>query len=193
MPRCEPVRAAKGIVHVWHADLAVAGDGLENLLCAQELARAARIVPDRRRVRWARSRGILRALLGRYLDCDPRTLRFIPGSHGKPALHREEGGWTTDLRFNLSHSGEILLLAVTAGREVGVDVERARERYTPELLRAWTLREAAVKCLGTGLALAPANPAANLWSTELPAGPAATAAVAVEGGPPELAFEEWRG
>jgi 4'-phosphopantetheinyl transferase len=192
MPTCLPVRAAKGIVHVWHADLAVAGDGLENLLCAQELARAARIVPARRRIRWARSRGILRALLGRYLDCDPRTLRFVPGPHGKPALHREEGRGGTDLRFNLSHSGEILLLAVTAGREVGVDVERIRQRYTPELLRAWTLREAAVKCLGTGLTSAPANPAANLWSTELPAGPAATAAVAVEGGRPELAFREWR-
>jgi 4'-phosphopantetheinyl transferase len=187
------VRAAKGIVHVWHADLAVAGDGLENLLCAQELARAARIVSDRRRVRWTRSRGILRALLGRYLDCDPRTLRFVASPHGKPALHREEGGWKTDLRFNLSHSGEILLLAVTARREVGVDIERARPRYTPELLRAWTLREATVKCLGTGLALAPANPPAGLWITGLPAGPAATAAVAVEGGRPELAFRQWRG
>jgi phosphopantetheinyl transferase len=186
------MRAAKGIVHVWHADLAVAGDGLENLLCAQELARAARIVPDRRRVRWARSRAILRALLGRYLDCDPRTLRFVPGPHGKPALHREEGRWGTDLRFNLSHSGEILLLAVTATREVGVDIERARPRYTAEFLRAWTLREAAVKCLGTGLACAPANPAANLWSTELPVGPLATAALAAEGGRPELAFREWR-
>lgn len=182
-----------GIVHVWHADLAAAGDGLDDLLCAQELARAARIVPDRRRVRWARSRGILRALLGRYLDCDPRTLRFTLNPQGKPALHREEGGWTTDLRFNLSHSGEILLVAVTAGREVGVDVERARPRHTPELLRAWTLREAAVKCLGTGLASVPANLTANLWSTGLPAGPRAAAAVAVEGGRPELAFREWRG
>jgi 4'-phosphopantetheinyl transferase len=187
------LRAAKGIVHVWHSDLALAGDGLENLLCAQEHERARQMLSERNRVRWARSRGILRALLGRYLDCDPRTLRFIRGPHGKPALHREEGRWTTDLRFNLSHSGEILLLAVTAGREVGVDVERARQRYTTELLRAWTLREAAVKCLGTGLACAPANPAANLWSTELPVGPAATAAVAVEGGRPELAFREWRG
>jgi 4'-phosphopantetheinyl transferase len=185
------VQAAKGIVHVWHAGLAVAGDGLENLLCAQELARAARILPDRRRIRWTRSRGILRALLGRYLDCDPRTLRFVPGPHGKPALHREQGQWTTDLRFNLSHSGEILLLAVTAGREVGVDVECARPRHTPELLRAWTLREAAVKCLGTGLTSAPANPSGGQWSTGLPVGPAATAAVAVEGGRPELAFKEF--
>lgn len=187
------LRAAKGILHVWHADLAVAGDGLENLLCAQEHERARQMLSERNRVRWARSRGILRALLSRYLDCDPRTLRFVPGPHGKPALHCEEGGWTTDLRFNLSHSGEILLVAVTAGREVGVDVERARPRYTPELLRAWTLREAAVKCLGTGLAPAPANPPAGLWSTGLPAGPAATAAVAVEGGRPELALREWRG
>jgi len=187
------VRAAKGIVHVWHADLAAAGDGLENLLCAQEHERARQMLSERNRVRWTRSRGILRALLGRYLDCDPRTLRFILGPHGKPALHREEGRCTTDLRFNLSHSRDLALVAVTATREVGVDIECARPRHAPELLRAWTLREAAVKCLGTGLTCAPANPPAGLWSTELPVGPRATAAVAVEGERPELAFREWRG
>jgi 4'-phosphopantetheinyl transferase len=187
------VRATEGIVDVWHADLAAAQNRFDDLLCAQEHERARQMLSERSRVRWTRSRGILRALLGRYLDCDPRTLRFVLGPHGKPALHREEVRWGTDLRFNLSHSGEILLLAVTATREIGVDIERAHPRYTPELLRAWTLREAAVKCLGTGLASAPANPAAGLWSTELPVEPAATAAVAVEGGRPELAFREWRG
>jgi phosphopantetheinyl transferase len=178
-------RARKGSIHVWRADLIAVGDELEDLLCADELARAARIVPERNRVLWARSRGVLRALLARYLDRDPRELRFVLGPHGKPALYGGAGS-KTDLRFNLSHSGGLALVAVTAGREVGVDIECARERYTAEFLRAWVAREAAVKCLGTGLALtqvAPdTDPTAGLWSAELPIDPGATAAIAVEGG-----------
>jgi 4'-phosphopantetheinyl transferase len=176
---------------VWRADLVTVGDTLEDLLCADELARAARIVPEHNRVLWARSRGVLRALLARYLDADPRALRFKLGPHGKPALHGG-AGQASDLRFNLSHSGEIVLVAVTAGLEVGVDIECSRPCYTPELLRTWTQREAVVKCLGTGLASAPADPTPGLWTTELDVGPRAAAAIAVEGGRCELRRWDWR-
>jgi hypothetical protein len=196
-------RARKGSVHVWRADLAAVGDELGDLLCADELARATRIVPERNRVLWARSRGVLRALLGRYLDADPRELRFELGTHGKPALLPEGPAPATDLRFNLSHSGALMFVAVTAGREVGVDVERPRKRYTAEFLRAWVTHEAAIKCRGGGFA-APRGglPAGDLgtadpWTAELDAGPqAAAAAVAVEygeGGQYELRCWEWRG
>jgi phosphopantetheinyl transferase len=209
-------------VDVWRADLATIEDGLEALLSPEERARAERIVDERVRVLWTRSRGVLRALLGRYLDRDPRELRFELGPYGKPALcggtglggrkalgretarpgglgtleregARWGGRWATKpglarpaggLRFNLSHSGEIVLVAVTAGPEVGVDVEYARGRYTAEFLRAWTRHEAAVKCLGTGLTASPvavADPAtAGLWTAELDLGPRVAAAVAVE-------------
>ncbi len=103
---------------------------LERLLCDEELARATRILPARKRVLWARSRGVLRALLGRYLDRDPRALRFVLGPHGKPALAREGTDAGEDLRFNLSHSGELALVAVTGGREVGIDLEIADRRVT---------------------------------------------------------------
>jgi len=194
-------------VDVWRADLAAIEDGLEDLLSPEERARAERIVHERVRILWARSRGVLRALLGNYLDRDPRELRFELGPHGKPALcggtglggrkamERAEvkprGRWAAErgtarpvggLRFNLSHSGEIVLVAVTAGPEVGVDVEYARGRYTAEFLRAWTRHEAAVKCLGTGLAAPPvavADPSAGLWTAELDLGPRVAAAVAV--------------
>lgn len=201
-----------GVVDVWRVDVDGTPDTLRELLCAQEQARAARIVHERDRVRWARSRGMLRLLLARYLDADPRELRFELGAHGKPAL---EGG--ADLRFNLSHSGELLLVAVATGMEVGVDVEVAPERgrgeidepaiaarvlggaqaqrlaeldgeeRTREFLRAWTMREAEVKCLGTGLTSMPVEdqaPAGGLWSTELDVGPRASAALAVELTPP---------
>ena len=55
-----------------------------------------------------------------------------------------------DLRFNLSHSGELMLVAVTAAREVGVDVELARDRYPAEFLREWTMREATRSGSGPG-------------------------------------------
>jgi phosphopantetheinyl transferase len=182
------------VVDVWRVDLSRStDDGLAELLCAREQERAGRIVDARRRALWGRSRGVLRMLLGRYLDTDPRALRFVLGDHGKPRLGserpetwRESGsGSGEDLRFNLSHSGELMLLAVTAGREVGVDVERAGERYTAEFLRAWTVREATVKCLGTGLTeksvTTEEKTMPRLWTAGLDAGPGAIAAVVVEG------------
>lgn len=200
--------ARLGVVNVWRVDLGAAGiggeaDRLLDLLCEEERARAARIAVEHRRVLWTRSRGVLRALLGRYLDADsrPRELRFVLGPHGKPAL-RDDAGWASDLRFNLSHSGELMLVAVTAGREVGVDVELVRDRHPAELLREWTVREAIVKCLGTGLGAARAEArgyhvyscrtpcravadegdlGAGLWTSAVDAGPHAVATVAVQG------------
>ena len=219
--------AAKGSIDVWRIDLGEeALDGLGGLLCAGERERAARLVRERDRLLWTRSRGVLRVLLGRYLDRDPRRLRFVLGPYGKPALasetraqrcsdqagRRAESGWSGragrrprrrheggghDLSFNLSHSGELMLLAVTAGIEVGVDVERARERYEVGFLKEWTRREAIVKCFGTGLARARIDLDGGLdavgvdgkgapWTAELDVGQDAFAAVAATGGPCEL-------
>jgi len=219
------VRAAAGAVDVWRADLAAdpaaAGGRPEQLLNHDELARAARIVPARKRVLWTRSRGVLRALLGRYLDRDPRSLQFVLGPHGKPALTCAEDLPATELRFNLSHSGGVALYAVTLGRTVGIDVEAPRCRIdelavaarvlgreqarhlagldphsrTREFLRAWVAHEAELKCLGLGLA-APSEEHTRdeLWTTQLELGPHAdaAAAVAVAGGPCELRRWVWR-
>jgi phosphopantetheinyl transferase len=191
MPRCLPVRATESSVHVWRADLAAIEDGLEDLLCADELARAARILPPRRRILWTRSRGMLRALLARYLDRDPRALDFVLGPHGKPALLAEEGAPTIDLRFNLSHSGSLALVAVSSEREVGVDIECADGRRTEEFLHAWVAREAVGKCRGTGLTKTEGSPADELWTAEVDAGRETVAAVAAEGGRCELRRFEW--
>ena len=154
---------------------------------------------------WTRSRGVLRALLAGYMDADPCALRFVLGAHGKPRLRSEPsetwkdgGSWPgKDLHFNLSHSGELMLLAVTDGREVGVDVERARARYTAEFLRAWTMREATVKCLGSGLvsaSIARDDAPEGMWRAELDIGPRAFAAIAVEGTEAcELHRRDWPG
>jgi phosphopantetheinyl transferase len=174
------------VVDVWRTSLDAAPEWLEDLLCASERARAARIVHGRNRVRWARSRGMLRLLLARHLETDPRELRFELGAHGKPALEGGAGR-DADLRFNLSHSEELLLVAVAAGVEVGVDIECANERDTTEFMRRWTMHEATVKCLGMGLTSMPVEDEASpggLWTTELDVGPRASAAIAVELTPP---------
>jgi 4'-phosphopantetheinyl transferase len=198
----EPLSPRRGGVDVWRIDLGDETlDGLGELLCEGERARGARLIRERDRLLWTRSRGALRMLLGRYVARDPRQLRFEFGPHGKPRLADRAGEprrrGPAGLSFNLSHSGELMLLAVTARAEVGVDVERARERYEAGFLKEWTKREATVKCLGTGLARTRIDLDGDLnaidfdgkdapWTAELDVGEGAFGAVAVAGGPCEL-------
>lgn len=168
-------------VEVWRIDLDLAPAAVAQLLSPDERERAQRIVPALARARWIRARGALRALLGERLERDPAKLVFTAGRHGKPEL---AGELTGAVHFNLSHTANLALLAVSGQMQVGVDVERTRERFTHEFLRAWTLREAIVKCLGTGLAHAPQGAeweraAGGLRTAELDVGPGACAAVAV--------------
>jgi len=223
-------RADDAVVDVWRADLAAMSDELEELLSSEELERARRIVRAGARTIWGRSRGLLRALLGRYLERDPRQLRFELGAHGKPRLAHEgsalDGPPGPDLRFNLSHSGPLVLVAVSADHEVGVDVEHERDRggdgahelalaarmfgaaeaqrlgklergrRAGELLHAWALHEATLKCLGTGIGgtrSSPPDSLAELWTATLDVGPGAAAAVAAQGAHArELRCWDWR-
>jgi 4'-phosphopantetheinyl transferase len=98
-------------VHVLDLTRAPAGD----LLPSSDLRRA-----ERQGARWANARAGLRQVLGGYLDEDPASLRIR--EEGKPRLERP-----SPLRFNLTHSGDVAVIAVATEREVGVDVERIEE------------------------------------------------------------------
>jgi len=123
---------------VWRADLEAVTDDLGELLSSDERARAQRLVRERDRQPWIRSRGALRALLGRYLHGDPSALRFGAGAHGKLALIDDASvsrtapepvsapPTPTRISFNLSHSGKLALYAFTPTAAVGIDVELAR-------------------------------------------------------------------
>jgi 4'-phosphopantetheinyl transferase len=113
--------------------------------------------------------------LGRYLELPPERLFFSYSPYGKPTL----ASLDTPLRFNVSHSGELLLIAVTLERALGVDVEQVRpdmsvieiaERFfsenerralagVPQALQhdaffdCWTRKEAYIKAKGDGLSL----------------------------------------
>jgi 4'-phosphopantetheinyl transferase len=132
-------RLTDGAVHVWRVDLStVSGDELGKLLCHEERTRAARLVNARKGELWRRSRGLLRALLGRYLQRDPSSLRLAVGEHGKPGLAMNDNQprlgpepqvSASRLSFNLSHSGELALYAFSDAGEVGVDVEVPRRSF----------------------------------------------------------------
>jgi 4'-phosphopantetheinyl transferase len=163
-------------VHVWRVDLAgQGGAGGLAVLSDAERARAERFLFPVDRDRFVASHTALRTILAFYLDVAPVALVFGESVHGKPFVEAPDAG--RELRFSLSHSGDVALVAVGLGREVGVDVERVRAlddfngfaaRYfsaaerdalgrvpSGDRLRAffeiWTLKEAYLKACGEGL------------------------------------------
>jgi 4'-phosphopantetheinyl transferase len=94
------------------------------VLDAEERGRAAayRSADDRRR--YVLAHGALRHVVGAALGVPPGEVRWTRGPHGKP----EVAGPGCGLRFNLSHSGEVAMVALTASRAVGVDVQEVLPR-----------------------------------------------------------------
>jgi 4'-phosphopantetheinyl transferase len=123
----KPRLGAEGL-HVWLADLRAVDDATQRTLSAQERARAAAIADPRTRALWARSRGLLRALLGRYLQLPPAVLQIVSDERGKPSLPAADS-MTAHPRspfFSLSHSGHLALYGFAAAGAIGVDVQLAR-------------------------------------------------------------------
>lgn len=168
-------------VHVWRASLDESQTEIDRFLhtlAADEQSRAARFHFQRDHERFIVAHGILRTILGFYLNRAPNSLSFCYGLHGKPALVVEPGGAT--ICFNMSHSRGVALYAVSRGRKVGIDVESIRSlgdehekivdrffsRRETASLRAlptdlqnyafflcWTRKEAYIKARGEGLSL----------------------------------------
>ncbi len=162
-------------VHIWHVST-IASDALaakfESVLAIEEKDRAARFIFEPRRRSFIIARGVLRCLLGRYLDLPPTDIRFNYGSKGKPAVTSTSG-----LEFNATHSGDLAVFAFTAGCPIGVDLEQIRpsnetqhiaDRFfcseeAAELMSlppserdraffcCWTRKEAYIKAIGEGL------------------------------------------
>jgi len=146
---------------------------LESSLSVDERERAARFRVPGGRERYIVAHGCMRQILARYLNSDPKQLCFSTNEYGKPALEDNK------LEFNLSHSGDFALVAVTRGAKIGVDVERIRPdvefikiasrffspREVNELMalppqshqtaffNCWSRKEAYIKAQGFGLSL----------------------------------------
>ena len=177
-------------IHVWRVFLDDVGLPLarwEATLSASERRRAEQFRFDHDRRRFVVRRGVLRALLGRYLgmSADDVTLAIRP--LGKPALVPADG--SEDLRFNYSHSGGLAVYAFTVRADVGVDTERIRslpdldaivrsmfteaerlslgreENRLEQFFHLWTAKEAVLKASGEGLMRPPASIEITLGTT----------------------------
>ena len=108
-------------VHIWSACLLEDRNNMDyfySILSEDECERTNgfKFFKDQRR--FTMTRGILRCLLSRYLGQTPESIEFIYGLWGKPCLSGD-----TPLRFNVSHSGDYALYAITHHYEVGIDLE----------------------------------------------------------------------
>ena len=171
------VPALNGLeLHVWSIPLIVPDDvfsRLQHLLSPDECQRSSRFHFEKDTRRFIVARGSIRSILAAYTNSDARDLRFDYSPQGKPSLAKPECA----VRFNVSHSHNLALLAVAQGREVGIDIEwmrteveteklaerffSAREREALRALpneqraagffRCWTCKEAFLKAQGSGL------------------------------------------
>ncbi len=123
-------------IHVWRTTLDMEPSGftkLQQILSPDERGRANRFHFEVDRRRGVIGRGYLRLLLGRILDLPANKLQFEYDEFGKPSLIPKQ---RLPLQFNVSHSGGMILIAITIGREVGVDVERIRTDLDPVIIAA---------------------------------------------------------
>ena len=167
-------------VNLWQIELAAvakAEDRWKAILSADERARAERFHFQRDRQYFTAARAVLRTILASYAASDPKELVFRYSDTGKPSLSL--GHAQSDIEFNVSHSGDIALLAFARHRELGVDVEKVCEDFEHETIarrffseqeqrqlaalapeeryagffRCWTRKEAYIKAQGIGLSL----------------------------------------
>ncbi|MEV6612979.1 4'-phosphopantetheinyl transferase superfamily protein [Streptomyces sp. NPDC051051] len=169
-------------VHVWWARLADAHPGLVGLLDPVEIGRYETTVDHDNRRRFLAGCAVSRVVLGELLGLPPADVplrRVCPrcgGPHGKVTLDVPAGGAHPDVRFSVSHSGDVIGLAVCHGADVGLDVEdgtgtdvekvaprvltdrelaalhaRPPAERTAAFLRYWTRKESALKAVGVGL------------------------------------------
>jgi 4'-phosphopantetheinyl transferase len=174
------VSLADGEVHIWRAELDLPAKQVESLrryLAGDELEKSGKFYFEKDRARYIVAHGLLRLILSRYAQSEPGELGFCLSDYGKPALAGESCG--NAIRFNLSHSHGLALVAVNRHREIGIDLEWVRDDLEVEQIanrffsprevamlhelsqamrneaffRCWTLKEAYIKALGKGLSL----------------------------------------
>jgi 4'-phosphopantetheinyl transferase len=167
-------------ISVWRVGLEWPVSDIEaaaEILSSEEQKRASQFHRVRDRKHFIVAHAVLRLILGRYLNIDPRQISFENNAFGKPRLM--DGAHYPDVRFNLAHSRSVALYALAIGREIGVDLEftepdfatmgLARTLFAPEevaalsilsnedfvagFYRCWTRKEAYVKAKGLGLSL----------------------------------------
>lgn len=167
-------------IHVWLAYYDEIEESLHaayrTLLSAAEKEQEPRFHFARDRCRYLVTRALVRTVLSRYVPVDPKEWMFSTNAYGRPAIMNVEG---RDLSFNLSHTHSLIVLGVTRGRALGVDVENFRAREAAigvadhyfakaevaalaaapsqdrqyRFFEYWTFKESYIKARGMGLSL----------------------------------------
>jgi len=128
----------RGTVEVWLLDIRPeGGTGLEALaqrLPAGERAAAARYGHGGERRRHVAGRALLRTVLGDRLGRAPEAIALTADGDGKPRL---AVAGAEEIDFSISHSGDLVAVAVAEGAAVGVDVQRIAPRDVVHLAERW--------------------------------------------------------
>lgn len=174
---CPPERPllSHADLHLWRFKCkpdALPANACLKILAADEILRSDRLLDDTKRKQFIVTRAYLRLILSRYLQTTPETLLFKYNEHGKPHLAIPQ----ENLFFNLSHSSDYAVLALSHIENTGVDVEKTESTinyrgivdrfFTPDerstldqvpearqrrcFYRLWTRKEAVLKAIGTG-------------------------------------------
>jgi len=165
----------ESVIHLWQIDLtqfAQEEPNLSGLLSTDELSRANRFIFPIHKQRFILCHGIVRRILSLYTELPPQDITFIYGKRGKPFLQYNP----LSIQFNVSHSEDLAVIALTINGEIGVDIEKiepefkqavaqrffsaneytALEELSPQeqvaaFYRIWAKKEALIKALGEGL------------------------------------------
>ena len=166
-------------VHIWIAEwahLSFDEPSLLPLLSPDEVNRAARLQSPLHRQRFIFSRSYLRKILSLYTGIAPEQLVFDYGAHGKPYLQNNMRG----IQFNVSHSADITLFAITIDQEIGMDIQKIKPYFREDIVKRffssqeqaqlmalsenarieafyqiWSMKEAVIKTIGQGLLTTP--------------------------------------
>ncbi|GJM06900.1 MAG: phosphopantetheine-protein transferase [marine bacterium B5-7] len=170
----ENLNLSDDALHVWHLPMQLDPEFVVAnwaLLNEHELARAKRFYFEKDRQKYALAHGGMRCVLARYLDCHPKEMTFTFNEHNKPGLQDQQ------VQFNLSHTDDVAVLAVTRSCLVGVDIEKIDDKranldiakrffstreyeqlrglpddkFARGFFNVWTRKEAFVKAIGLGL------------------------------------------
>ena len=163
---------------------------IEASLSEEEWARANRFISNPKRKEFISGRGMLRIILGNYLNSNPADILFEFSKKGKPFIDIKNGG--EFLNFNISHSGEYLLFAFTSSGTIGVDLEKVNtipdiknvaekafseeeikmlddlpvENFEDAFYKCWTMKEAYYKTGQIDFLVSPTDFTVDFISTE---------------------------
>jgi 4'-phosphopantetheinyl transferase len=165
-----------GFVDVWSVDLSFDELDLQGFYQTLSSFERTKLLAFKQKLlanRYLAVRGVLRRILADYLKVEPGVLQFEVSPFGKPYLKH------SPLFFNISHSGDCLLIAISDFDQIGIDLELIKSRANllglakrcfslselnfwlnlpvdaqqQAFYRLWVRKEAFVKAVGRGIVL----------------------------------------